>query len=103
MEFYYHEIDKDVLIIRADGGLNASTSEQFIQELERLIDAGLSKIIVDCTGLSYISSYGLGVLIRLHKRLANRGGDVKLAGIDSALIKLLSLVKLDQMFSIYSD
>ena len=43
MEFYYDEIDNDVLIITADGGLNADTSEQLIQSIEKLVDAGLKK------------------------------------------------------------
>ncbi len=41
MEFYYDDIDEDVLIITADGGLNADTSEQFTLSIEKLVDAGL--------------------------------------------------------------
>ena len=103
MEFYYHETEKDVLILAADGGLNAGTADQFVAELERLIDAGVTKIIVDCSALDYISSYGLGVLVRLHRRLSQRGGDIKLAGINSMVVKLLSLTRLDQLFGIYPD
>jgi anti-anti-sigma factor len=43
------------------------------------VDAGVDKIIVDCSRLEYISSYGIGVLVRLHKALMARGGDVKIA------------------------
>ncbi len=43
MEFYYDEIDNDVLIVTADGGLNADTSEQFVQSIEKLVDAGAAR------------------------------------------------------------
>ena len=76
MELYYDDVDSEVLVIKADGGLNARTAEGFVEDLEKLVDAGLRKIIVDCSELDYISSFGLGVLIRLHGRLARRGGDV---------------------------
>jgi anti-anti-sigma factor len=103
MEFYYHELDHNVLVLRADGGLNAQTAAQFIGELEKLIDAGVQRIIVDCGGLDYVSSYGLGVLVRLHKKLAAHGGDVKLADIHSKLVQALTITHLDSLFEIYPD
>ena len=101
MEFYYHDVDKDILILSADGGLIAATAEQFFGELEQFVQLGCRKLIVDCTRLTYISSYGLGVLVRLHKKLASRGGDVKLAAIAGAVPTLLSMVRLDRVFEIY--
>jgi anti-sigma B factor antagonist len=103
VEFYYHENEKDVLILSADGGLNAATAEKFVSELERLIEAGNTKIIVDCSALDYISSYGIAVLLRLHKKLQRHGGDVRLAAVKGMLIKTFSIVRLDQILSIYPD
>ena len=78
MDFYYATVQNDVLIIRADGGLNADTADQFLKELGSLIEGGMKKIIVDCENLEYVSSYGLGVLVRLHTKMAKSGGDVRL-------------------------
>ncbi len=103
MEFYYDEIDNDVLIITADGGLNADTSEQFILSIEKLVDAGLKKMIVDCDKLDYISSYGLGVLARLHNRMKHQGGDVKIASVKGPLPDVLQVTGLNKLFEIYAD
>ena len=103
MEFYYHELDNRVLILRADGGINADNAGQFVTDLEKIVDAGLRRIIVDCSGLDHISSFGIGVLLRVHKRLARHGGDVKLAGIHSGLVRLLQIARVDSMFEIYPD
>ena len=46
MEFFFHELDKSVLILSADGGLNAETAAEFIRQLESLIDGGVTQIIV---------------------------------------------------------
>ena len=43
------------------------------------------------------------ILIRLHKKLAARGGDVKLAGVQSPIVRLLELVKFDRVFQIYPN
>jgi anti-sigma B factor antagonist len=103
MEFYYHELDESVLILAADGGLNADTAKQFVGQLETLVDAGVKKIIVDCTHLDFISSYGIGVLVRLHNKLAKRGGDVKIAGAKSTVLSALTVMRMGKLFEIYPD
>lgn len=103
MEFVYHETENDVLILRADGGLNSDTALQFISELENLVDAGLRKIIVDCSQLTYVSSYGLTILLRLHRKMAKHGGDVKLAGVPGLVAGVLRVTHIDRLLSIYPD
>lgn len=103
MEFYFEDIDERTVIVRADGGLNRDTAMQFVSELEKLIDGGLRRIVVDCGGLDYISSYGLTLLLRLHGRLARLGGDVKLAAVQSKVVEVLALLRVDQVFEIYPD
>jgi anti-sigma B factor antagonist len=104
MELYRHELDNSVLILGADGGLNADTAGAFVDQLALLIDEGVKKIIVDCTHLDYISSYGIGVLVRVHSKLAARGGDVKIASPPkSAVLKALQIVRLNRLVEIYPD
>ena len=47
MEIYYHSVDKDILILSADGGLNADNADWFVSELEKLVQAGIRKLIVE--------------------------------------------------------
>ena len=103
MEFYYHEHDRDVLVLAADGGLNADTAESFVKQLETLVEAGVNKIIIDCSSLQYISSYGIGVLVRLHQKLAKHGGDVKVAGAPSMVLQTLNIMRMGTLFNIYPD
>jgi anti-sigma B factor antagonist len=103
LDFYYHDTDSGVLVLSADGGLNAQTAEQFVKELEHVIAGGITRLIVDCSKLDYVSSYGVAVLIRLHKHLARLGGDVKLANIHSRVVSLLGMMKVDALFDIYPD
>lgn len=101
MEFYYHQVDRDVLIIAADGGIDSHNANEFLENLAKVFDAGIHKVIVDCSELRYISSYGVGVLIRLHKKLAQRGGQVKLAAVQGPLFTILRILRLDTVFHIY--
>src|SRR3954469_18639792 len=98
MELYYHELDKSVLILSADGGLNADTAGDFIKQLETLVDFGVKQIIVDCTQLTYISSYGIGVLVRLHNKLAKHGGNVKIAAPPSRVLQAMNVMHMGKIF-----
>lgn len=103
MEFFYDEIDGDVLVIKADGGLNSETVGQFVGEIEQLVDAGLKRIIVDCEHLSFVSSAGLAALMRLHKKMKTHGGDVKVACVHSTIMQVLEITHLAGVFDIYHD
>lgn len=103
MELYYHDTDRDVLILSADGGIDSASAEALVAELATLVEAGARKLIVDCSRIGYISSYGIAVLVRLHKKLAEGGGDVKLAALDSRVARLIELVGLERIFQIFPN
>ena len=55
---------------------------------------------VDCSGLEYISSAGLGVLLKTQKRLMASGGKLRLAGVNRHLRDILQYSGFDQIFEI---
>ena len=101
MEFYYKKVDEDVLILSADGGLDKGTARQFVGELEKIIEAGAAKIIVDCTKLNYVSLHGLRTLFGLHKKLAGQGGDVKVAAVRGTIAGMVAESRLSDLFQVY--
>ncbi|MDP6633401.1 MAG: STAS domain-containing protein [Phycisphaerae bacterium] len=101
MQFYEHEIDNDILIIAADGGIDRHTRKEFVERILELVEGGMTKIIVDCQKLTYISSWGLGMLLRLHKRAKTAGGEVKIANVHSRIVELLRITRLNKIFGIY--
>ena len=101
MEFYYHETDRDVLILSADRELDSYVSTRFIEDLQRVIDGGARKLAIDCSPLGYVSSIGIASLIRLYKRVAEHGGHVKLVAVQAPLARLLEITRLKQVFQVY--
>ena len=59
------------------------------------------KLVIDCTGLGYISSVGVGVLVRLHKKLWTAGGHVKGASVRGPVFRILEMTKLAALFEIF--
>lgn len=101
MEFYYHDVEKDILVLNADGGLDSSNAESVMSDLTRLVESGIRKLVVDCTELRHISSAGVGVLMQLNRKLEAAGGQAKLASVHGTVFRLLELTKLAELFEIY--
>lgn len=103
MEFSLEEIDQNVMIVRVDGGLDSQNANDFRQAIEKLIEGGIRCIILDCEKLHYISSYGIGAILRLHQNMAKRGGNVKIAALQGVVWDILHIASLDRVFDIYPD
>lgn len=103
MEMYAIEVVGDLMIMRADGGLNSGTAVQLSDQVAALVKGGVRNIIVDCSKLQIISSVGIGSLLLLHARIKRAGGEVKLAGLGGAIMQVIRITKLDGVFEMYDD
>jgi anti-sigma B factor antagonist len=57
-------------------------------------------VILDCTGLEYVSSAGLGVLLKTQKRLKASSGKLRLVGVSRHLRDIFQYSGFDQIFEI---
>jgi anti-sigma B factor antagonist len=57
-------------------------------------------VTLDCTSLEYISSAGLGVLLKTQKRLTGAGGKLRLTGVSRHLQDIFLYSGFDQIFEI---
>jgi len=96
-------IEDDILVIYLRGKLDTTTTPEFEDVVQHHFDEGKSKIIIDCARLGFISSLGIGALVRLQARLNKRGGAVKLAGLYGMAADVLRAVRVDKMLDIYGD
>ncbi|HEV8606036.1 MAG TPA: STAS domain-containing protein [Tepidisphaeraceae bacterium] len=101
MKFRSHTKDKDLVVVEVDADINTATAGGVVTELERAIDGGARKLILDCTKLNDVASSGMGVLLRLQQKVSRQGGEMKLAGVKPAVAKMLKLVRIDGLFSSY--
>ncbi len=73
-------------------------------ELARLIEeGGHTLLLLDLSGVQYLSGTALGHLASLHRKLEPRRGRILLCGLDPFLRDMLRITRLDRVFDIYSD
>lgn len=75
----------DVTIVAFAGNLDSATAPLAQQALDGILASGGRKIVVDFTGLDYISSAGLRVLLGAAKRLGGGAGGLRLFGLNETV------------------
>ena len=96
-------LDGEILTIILRGDLDSTSAPEFDRQIQGHLDAGRSKMIIDCRDMGYISSLGIASLVALQTKLRRRGGEVKLAAIFGSAMDVMRLVRLDKMLDIYGD
>lgn len=67
---------------------------------QRFLDGVQGTVTLDCAALEYISSAGLGVLLKTQKRLMAAGGKLRLVGVSRHLRDILQYSGFDRIFEV---
>ena len=104
MDIKRHDVDKDLLIVRASESINDDQAEPQIERLESDIQGGrYQRIIIDCEHLQFLSSFGLSMIMRLRNAAKQVNVEVKLAGLTPMVQELFRATKMLQHFMTYPD
>ncbi len=89
-----------VIIVRVDGQLVVGNRNELKEHLQRLLEKGERRFLIDFAQTGYIDSSGLGALVALARKVREEGGDLRLSGLNEDLRSLFELTKLDTLFAI---
>ena len=92
--------EKNIYQFVLRGELDAHTFEDFQFELEALIDKDVSRIVIDMTGVEYVSSAGMGVIAANHAAVTGAGGGLFLFGVSKNIYEVFKTMGLSDMLNI---
>ena len=78
------------------GRLDAAQTEK----AEAFLDTVSGSAVLDFAGLDYVSSAGLGVLLKTQKRLMEAGGGIKLINVNPHIHNIFRYSGFDHIFEI---
>ncbi len=88
-------------VLSVHGRVDTSTAPELEQAINKQIGDGNRKILLDFSGVNYISSGGLRVLLATAKKLKNPGDKFGLCCLAPEVLKILKLTGFTSIFSIY--
>lgn len=98
---FEQEIKNNMFIIRLSGDLiGEQTGANLLDAVSSAIQEKILTCVIDISGLRYINSSGIGVLITVLTKFRNKGGEVYLMKPSDNVQKLLVITKLNAIFQI---
>jgi anti-anti-sigma factor len=90
----------DISIISLTGSLDTNTSKEAEDQINKLIDEGSIKLLIDLTDLDYISSSGLRILLSTSKKLKSLRGEMRICGLNETVNEVFEISGFTMIFII---
>jgi anti-sigma B factor antagonist len=91
----------DVAVLSPAGRIDTVSAPVLEQAINRSIESGARKLLLDLSGVPYISSGGLRVLLATAKRLRDPGDRFGLCCLSADVLKVITLTGFTSIFDIY--
>ena len=95
--------ERNTAVVSLGNRLDASTAPEFKKFIHELVEKQYVKLVVDFSGVAFVDSSGLGVLVTALRSVSKSGGDIKIAGLSPEIQALFSLTRLDKVFDVVGD
>ena len=91
-----HASDATTLTLR--GSLDINTAPLLADEIDRIVAARPSQVLVDLSPLDLIDSSGVAALVKLYKGIRSSGGEVTISGARDQPLAIFRLLRMDKVF-----
>jgi anti-anti-sigma factor len=90
-------------IIAVTGRIDSATVARFTAECTKFVEASEGSVLLDLSGLQYVSSAGLGTIFAAARRVQERGGRLGIAGLTGLVKEIFSLSGFDAVLPTFPD
>ena len=87
-----HKQQNDTLIVFLIGELDEHTSAYTRDKLDKVLSSGYhNKIVLDCSGLSFMDSTGIGVFLGRYRKMKQLNTPIFIAGAKNSVDRVFNL------------
>jgi anti-sigma B factor antagonist len=95
--------NKDYTSVIIQGRIDSMTAGDFENILMGILGDGVTKLLLDCSDLTYISSSGLRVFLVAQKKMLATGGILRICCLKPEIKDIFDISGFSVIFSIFSD
>jgi anti-sigma B factor antagonist len=93
----------NVTLVEVTGRIDSMNANQFGEALSAEIEEGRINIVLDLSGVAYMSSAGLREIVAALKKVKRAAGDVRIARPSDRVREVLEMAGLDTILQIYDS
>ncbi len=90
-------------VVSARGELDVLTAAALRTAMSSVIDGGRAHLVLDASGISFMDSTGIGILVIALRRSRAADGSFAIAGAQGRTLRTLTMTGLDRVFSLYDS
>ena len=95
-------VEPDIAVLEMTGRVTMGSDSQKIEwELAELLKENHRKVVFDLTGVSFLDSSGVGILVVCHARLKKAGGVLRIAGARGMVEETLNMTSVSKIVHCY--
>lgn len=93
----------NIHVFELSGRLDSRTSPEFDERIIQAMEKGANNIVIDFQSLEYISSAGLRVLNKAHKKLKHTNGKIMMCNMVDYIKEVFEIAGFDTFLPIVPD
>ena len=96
------QIEPDIVLLDISGRITLGRECQDVEwAVDELIRDSKKKVVFDLSGLDYLDSTGIGILVMCCGKMTAAGGELRLASLQPRIAELMKITRLDQIWHFY--
>jgi anti-anti-sigma factor len=95
--------DDAVAVLELRGDVTAACEGELMDAYRQATSAETRGIVLDFTGLDYMNSSGIGLLVTLLVRARREGRQISAYGLSDHYRQIFELTRLDEVISVHDD
>lgn len=98
------KLPEGTAVVTLSGGMTLGTSLKIVDsQVHAAIADGVSRMVIDLTGVEYVDSAGLGMLVYVYGTLMEKQGVLRLCGVAPRVQSLFQMTKTDAFLTVDGD
>lgn len=96
------QLDSGIAVVTVAGRLVLGKDEERLESITGdLIKQGQKKFVYDISALDYADSSGIGTLVSCLTNIKKAGGEMRMAGANSRMMRLFQMTGVHSLISLY--
>ena len=105
-ELFFESAEVDIQgikVLKLSGEIDIYSAPKFRSAVMHILDEDELHLIIDMQNVRYMDSSGFAILVTAIKRLSPNGGTMSLVGCTSTINRMLHVIHLDSIISLYQN
>jgi anti-anti-sigma factor len=95
--------ENGVTVLCLAGRLDTGTSGEAEKQILAVLETGAPKLLLDLSGVEFVSSAGLRVLLVVAKRMKAANGKLRLSGMNATVREVFEISGFTRLFDVHPD